>query len=560
MATFFSGLLKVLTLPLRLLLLLPGQLVGGSGRFARTSLPFRVALLMFLVLVVSVAVTVFLFCGMNNRTFTDAKLNITFFVSTTVLVFLIPLVLYKALSLWLEGPSSPYPDIDQAWKAGLRELQRKGLDPRQIPMFLVVGSSNEQQEQAIFAAAGMEFLVAGAAGQCGPALVREPRGRVRRCQPDLLSQRTGARRCAWAGSWARAARGGGRGSGGARSAPNDPRWRHGPSGASRYGRSRRAGSAPGPCAPVPQGGADLRGTIMAPAAAGATMAVPGGQALDRNIQTDKAFLEEQRNRLGWLCRLVRRCRLPYAPINGVLALLPFGYVQSAQPGVRTALTNSLRYDLEQVLSTLMIRCPVTVLVSDMDEDPGFREFVRRMVRRHGPEWVKERRFGSSFPLDIPATPERMKKHVGILNAAFEAFVYDFLRDEESILRSAGNASLYVFMGKIRQSVKNLATIFGSFSSLYPKSSGGSAAAAEIIYFAGCYFAGTGKVEERQVFVKRVLARPVEQQAELEWTAGALGEDARCQWLGLVASAVDTVLVIAFVVAGVLWWMGSFKPS
>ena len=206
----------------------------------------------------------------------------------------------------------------------------------------------------------------------------------------------------------------------------------------------------------------------------------------------------------------------------------------------------MRYDLEQVLASLMIRCPVTVLVTDLDEEPGFREFIRRMVRREGPEWVKERRFGSSFPLDIPATPDRVQKLAALLGAAFEGWIYDFFHDEESILRSAGNTSLYAFLGKIRQSVRNLGTIFSSFSSLHPKVSAAPAPSAEVIYFAGCYFAGTGKTDERQVFVKRVLEKPIEQQEELEWTAAALREDGRYQWLGLLVSAIDTVLFLGFV--------------
>ena len=149
----------------------------------------------------------------------------------------------------------------------------------------------------------------------------------------------------------------------------------------------------------------------------------------------------------------------------------------------------------------------------------------------------------------------MQRLAALLGGAFEGWIYDFFHDEESILRSAGNTSLYAFLGKIRQSVRNLGTIFGSFSNLHPNAAGPSA---EVIYFAGCYFAGTGKTDERQVFIKRVLEKPVEQQEELEWTAAALREDGRYQWLGLMASAVDTVLFLGFVAVGVLWWMG-YKP-
>ena len=162
MSGFLRWLLQMVTYPLRALLYAPARILSGSRRLAGLSLPFQAAMLTLFVLLVSVAVTVVLFCRMNNVTFREAKLNSVFWLTTSLLVFLIPLVLYKALALWLEGPSSPYPDIDQAWKAGLRELQRKGLDLRQIPLFLVVGSTSEQQERAIFQSAAAEFLVSGA--------------------------------------------------------------------------------------------------------------------------------------------------------------------------------------------------------------------------------------------------------------------------------------------------------------------------------------------------------------------------------------------------------------
>ena len=187
-------LLQVVTLPLRALLSAPARVLSGSRRLAGMSLPFQVAVLTLLVLLVSVAVTVVLFCRMNNVTFREAKLNFAFWATTSILVFLIPLVLYKALSLWLEGPSSPYPDIDQAWKAGLREMQRKGLNLHQIPLFLVVGSTSEQQRTGNFPVRGQGIPCHGrAAGRCQPALVRGSRRRVCRRQPGMLSERAGPR-------------------------------------------------------------------------------------------------------------------------------------------------------------------------------------------------------------------------------------------------------------------------------------------------------------------------------------------------------------------------------
>ena len=65
-------------------------------------------MLTLLVLVISVTVTVVVFCRMNNVTFREAKLNVGFWVTTSILVFLIP---------WSSTRPSPF-----GWKALRRRI------------------------------------------------------------------------------------------------------------------------------------------------------------------------------------------------------------------------------------------------------------------------------------------------------------------------------------------------------------------------------------------------------------------------------------------------------
>ena len=60
--------------------------------------------------------------------------NFQFWLVSCALIVAIPLVLYKTLLLWLEGPVSRYPEIDAAWKAGMAALGEKGLDVHQTPL------------------------------------------------------------------------------------------------------------------------------------------------------------------------------------------------------------------------------------------------------------------------------------------------------------------------------------------------------------------------------------------------------------------------------------------
>src|SRR5262245_41109392 len=76
-----------------------------------------------------------------------------------LLVFAIPLVLYQAIRLWLEGEPSVFPDIDFAWKSGLDALAQNGLTLSSAPLFLIIGSSGVRQESAVLRAAGLSLRV-----------------------------------------------------------------------------------------------------------------------------------------------------------------------------------------------------------------------------------------------------------------------------------------------------------------------------------------------------------------------------------------------------------------
>jgi hypothetical protein len=71
-----------------------------------------------------------------------------------------------------------------------------------------------------------------------------------------------------------------------------------------------------------------------------------------------------------------------------------------------------------------------------------------------------------------------------------------------------------------------------------------------ILFAGCYFAGTGEVPERQAFVKGVFERLPEQQEELEWTEAALREEDRYRTWSAMAFTTAGLFLIGI---GVLGW-------
>ena len=93
------------------------------------------------------------------------------------LLAVIPLMTYWALKLWLEGDVSKYPDIDRAWHEGLQELARMGVDPTNIPLFLVLGADSESAADRLIAASAQPWVLKSVPeGRAAPALVCQRKG------------------------------------------------------------------------------------------------------------------------------------------------------------------------------------------------------------------------------------------------------------------------------------------------------------------------------------------------------------------------------------------------
>src|SRR5512145_2111992 len=110
---FLRQLLEMITYPLRALLATPGRLFSGSRRMWAMSLPARLAWLMAFSLVIGAIVAVIAFYYTNDHTFPWAKFSWGYNLVIVALIIVIPIVLYIALKLWLEGEISPFPDIDR---------------------------------------------------------------------------------------------------------------------------------------------------------------------------------------------------------------------------------------------------------------------------------------------------------------------------------------------------------------------------------------------------------------------------------------------------------------
>ena len=144
----------------------PGKIVkffktifGWPKKLWRLSVPAKAAIVVTLALIVVVLTAWIGFLADPQSVPWRHSMTLGRIIAVICLLALIPLVVYRGLKLWLEGDISRFPDLDFAWRAGMTALERNGIDVTGVPIFLVLGSSGERQERALFDAAGLGLRV-----------------------------------------------------------------------------------------------------------------------------------------------------------------------------------------------------------------------------------------------------------------------------------------------------------------------------------------------------------------------------------------------------------------
>ena len=508
----------------------PRRFFGSGQRLFGLSLPARVAIIVAVLLVVGVTIHLLLAHYTQHRYLKPLIQDPKDLAVTVLLVVLIPVVVYYTVKLWLEGEVSPYREIDLAFRAGLDELERHGIDITQTPLYLVLGTFAEAQEKALFDACHASLNLAGVPQ--GPAALRWY------ANPDaiyLFTSQTSA--LSWLAANARKA--------GEARAPSEPEPASpgGPiratlvAGGEAADGDGRGGAVAATAVSAPRhASADVYGTMVVSSVAAAAAPSHHGAARIRKLDFDS-------KRLEYVCHLLRRARRPICPLNGILVLLPFALIQESDDAA-VSVNQAVQQDLRGIRRVGNVRCPATALVVGMEEESGFRELVRRVGR----DKALNARFGKGFDLSNFPLPERIGALTRQACGAFETWVYALFKEKDA-LRRQGNRQLYALLCKIRQSVyQRLDGILVDGFSRDPEKRDSDN---QPLFFRGCYFAATGTTEDRQAFVKSVFEDlPQNFAGDLQWTAEALEQDSRYHRLAGLAGWLDFVLVLGLV--GVLF--------
>lgn len=547
---FFSQFLYWILSPFYTLMSSPMSILTAPKRLFGMSLPTRVAVFVGIFLVTLTIVTFVVWYKFTpDRAAISAWKETPRLVTIAVLLIVIPVVVHRAMKLWLEEDVSRFPDIDDAWRSGIQELAKNGFDLSEWPLFIIFGPPDHVQARVLMEASGMELKVRTAtdrkaaihwfAGPHGIFLVCTEAGRVSRLsdlsaraepKPKSLPGLQGATRVPG---------GGGAPVFGTMDFGNAPATQDMASLLEQPSSVIESPSGDTGMSPQPAylGAGTMQFGGATPNMPGVLGAMNKAQAKVASVRLSKNDAMEQAARLLYVCDLVRQARQPLCPINGILTVLPFPLIDRGDDeGVE--LQNAIRADLETIHQSFRLRCQVVAMVGGMESEAGFRELVRRV----GKDAAKMQRFGKGFKVWNLPIPEQVEAVATHASAAFEDWTYALFREKDGLMKNRGNMKLYSLLCKIRTELttrfKNI-LVLGFACEEQPDPSGTLP-----LLFGGCYFAATGEKADRQAFVKSVFDKLVEQEEDLDWTNAAVAENARYQRFANLALFASLLLILA----------------
>ena len=420
---------------------------------------------------------------------------------------------YFATKFWLTPEVSNFPDIDEAFHAGLAVLKENGLSIETVPIFLAIGPSDADDAGAVFSSAGFKYVAAGIPKGNHPVrwyikedavfLVTTGMGCIGRynllakqAAPDLSRTQMELPDMPRGSQGTLVASGpmtGGGGASGDSVTPDD------------FG----GGEAASP--PVPRG---FTGTIVADDSF--NRREPGAEeSTVRRFPTRVSFSrdesDEQRERMKHLLALLRRERQPLCTLNGTLVLLPWQSLES--DFIVEQFIGTLKTDLTEIQDSTDLRMPTVLLVYGMENEQGFVELIRGV----GMNDAKHGRFGKGFDVEIEADVPALTACAMDASRAFETWVYELYKRPEALGQQQKNSRLFGLLGKVRTEVQ------GRLRRLMVQGIGFGTDSRFL--FAGCYFGACGARDGQRAFVASVLKdRLIDLQAEIEWTEDAAQRD------------------------------------
>lgn len=229
-------------------------------------------------------------------------------------------------------------------------------------------------------------------------------------------------------------------------------------------------------------------------------------------------------RLAHVCRRLAAARRPNLPLDGALALLPWGVLASDE--ATAAGGPLLAADLAAARAALGQRLPVVTAVCDLEQADGFAAF------RGGFSADKRRqRIGQRLPLVPVARPDEYPRvleltadwvRANVIPAWAVKFVrVDWPPPDDAVWVPADNRELFRFAAGLYTRGPRLGKLL---TAAFPAVTGAADPADRYPLLAGCYLVATGKADREQAFVGGVVQRLAEVSGSAGWLPATLAAD------------------------------------
>ncbi|MEO2017611.1 MAG: type VI secretion protein IcmF/TssM N-terminal domain-containing protein [Fuerstiella sp.] len=463
-----------------------------------------------------------------------------------VIVYCIIRIVLHLMELMGIEDESDFPDIEDDWHEILEALDRERLPIDDVPLFLVNGLTPQQEQSSLEAASGIDWRV------IAPPLTKKSTvlrvfandDAIYLSCTDIGTTNLQQRKVASGAS------GGRSDAGPAMSAPGG-----GVTGTMKAGQIgavlekakaatgtnpagvQEAASAPPPAAP--SGGiGGIFGTIVP---GGLKRAMESFSAVHHN--DNKGYgkkrltpLSDMESMLGirrmeFVCHLIKEARRPYCPINGLLQAVPFSWAEEMD--YARTLVSAIRDDVVAIHEQLHLQFPVVVIVTELDDVSGMREFILRTERLQ--PGLRLSRAGTSFASGADVSDTNAAWVIDRSMQWFRGWVYSAFSSD---LDNRDNQKLFNMLCGINQRRDALVSLLRD--SLYK-------VVTPRLRLHGCYFCATGHAAMEQGFIRGVLDKLTDAQGEVAWTPKSTQSRQRATTLGWVLFAGAAVLAIVSVI-------------
>jgi hypothetical protein len=230
------------------------------------------------------------------------------------------------------------------------------------------------------------------------------------------------------------------------------------------------------------------------------------------IRLTAAEQERAWQRMSCLVRMLRQMRRPVVPVNGVLLLIPFQWMQD--PSL-AQLAETVKIDMEVLQSQLGVKCTCLVVIHGIDQAEEFNAYVEST-----PEAGRQRRCGCTLPAFAEHSPEDSVKLHDWLCGFFRQQIYRFYMANRE---SPGNPQLFRLIQGFHAAGDGLTRLLNH---AFPPD------VLERLYLGGVYF--TELSQRGRTFFDGIAAKLASDHDEsIGWNNQELGRD---RWLRRLASA------------------------